>query len=105
MPIDPNRRRRRIHLGQPGKCGGRGEPNKDIVGLDFCALQRRVECHAKGRGRRQGGTPAQVIGSTVNDDDDCYHVHALFELEKVDRFVYCRIAAATRSLREPKVYT
>ena len=60
---------------------------------DWTCVLCREEWSATRRGEEgdKEGLLLKVISSTVNNSDDCYHVHALFKLEKVDRFVYCRI--------------
>lgn len=56
-----------------------------------CVLWRE-EWRATRRGEEgDEGLLLKVISSSVNDGEGYYSVHALFQLEKVDSFVHCRI--------------
>ena len=73
---------------------GAVSPTRTCLTLsDWTCVLCREEWRATRRGEEGDKEELllKVISSTMNDDDDCYHVRALFELEKVDSFVYCRI--------------
>ena len=76
------------------RAEGAVSPTRTCLTLsDWTCVLCREEWRATRRGE-EGDKEGLLLKSdqlNVNDGDSYYNVHALFELEKVDSFVHCRI--------------